>query len=60
MFAYMAEHWCRPGRGYDFNRWWRIADYYARALASPQLAGPGARRRLRRLLDQNQIPPSQL
>ncbi len=60
MLRYMERHWCEPGHEYDFERWWRIADYYARALAWPELAGPLAYRTLEKILDQNQIRPSKL
>ncbi len=62
MIAYMARHWCEPGRGYDFDRWSRIVDYYTRALGTPELAGnqPQAREALAKILDQNQVPPSLL
>ena len=62
MIAYMDEHWCGPGHAYDFDRWWRIVDYYARALDSPELAGNSrqAHAAVEKILDQNQVPPSQL
>ncbi len=60
MLAYMREHWCGPGRADDFDRWWRIADYYGRALRWPVMAGPGARKMLLRVLEQNQVPPCAL
>ncbi len=62
MMAYMDKHWCGPGHAYDFDRWWRIVDYYARALDSPELAGNSrqAHKAVEKILDQNQVPPSQL
>ncbi len=57
MIAYMDEHWCDPGHAYDFERWWRIVDYYTRALGSPELAAARDRKLLDRILDQDQIPP---
>ena len=62
MLAYMEKHWCGPGRAYDFERWLRIVAYYARALRAPQLAGNKwqACEYLRRVLDQNQVKPSEL
>ncbi len=62
MLAYMAEHWCGPGRAYDYDRWLRIVDYYTRGLGSPELAGNNrqAREALEKILDQNQVPPSLL
>ncbi len=62
MLAYMEEHWCGPGRAYDFERWLCIVAYYARALRAPELAGNKwqACAYLRRVLDQNQIKPSKL
>lgn len=62
MIGYMERHWCGAGRAYDFDRWWRIVDYYIRALGSPALAGNHlqAREALEKILDQNQVPPSRL
>ncbi len=60
MLLYMQRHWCGPGHEYDFERWLRIVDYYTRALAWPDLAGPLAFRTLEKILNQNQIPPSKL
>ena len=60
MIAYMADHWCGPGHEYDFDRWFRIVVYYARVLASPELAGRGACKTLRKVLDQDQLHPDLL
>ncbi len=63
MIAYMDQHWCGPGRGHDFDRWWCYIAYYARALRAPKLADKNnrvAREALERILDRNQIPPSKL
>ncbi len=62
MLGYMEKHWCGPGHAYDFDRWLRIVAYYSRALHSPELAGTKwqACAYLRRVLDQNQVKPSQL
>ncbi len=60
MLGYMADHWCGPGHEYDFDRWWRIVAYYARVLASPELAGRGACKTLRKVLDQDQLHPDDL
>ncbi len=62
MLAYMEQHWCDPGRAYDFDRWLRIVAYYARALRALELAGNKwqACRYLRQVLDQNQVKPSKL
>ncbi len=60
MLRYMERNWCGAGDEYDFERWWRIVDYYTRALAWPAMAGPRAYRTLENILKQNQVPPSQL
>ncbi len=60
MIGYMDRHWCGPGRAYDFDRWWRIVDYYSRALGSPELAAARDRDLLDKILDQNQVRPSDL
>ncbi len=60
MVRFMERHWCDPGHEYDFQRWCRIVDYYTRALAWPDLAGPRAFRTLEKILDQKQVPPSKL
>lgn len=60
MIGYMDLHWCGPGHAYDFDRWWRIVDYYARCLGSPELSGPQARETLVQILEQDQIHPAKL
>ncbi len=60
MLGYMADHWCDPGHEYDFDRWWHIVVYYARVLVSPQLRGRGARKTLKKVLDQDQLHPGEL
>ncbi len=60
MLRYVERHWCGPGHEYDFERWLRIVDYYARVLAWPDLTGPRAFHALEKILDQKQVPPSKL
>ncbi len=62
MLSYMERHWCGPGHAYDFERWYRIVGYYGRALRAPELAGNKwqAYEYVERILNQNQVPPSEL
>ncbi len=60
MISYLEDRWRVPGWPADFDRWWRILGRYARVLASGELAGPGARKRLERVLNENQQRPSNL
>ncbi len=60
MIGHMNRHWCGPGRAYDFDRWWRIVDYYTRFLGSPELAAARNRTLLDKILEQNLVPPSRL
>ncbi len=60
MIGHMNRHWCGPGRAYDFDRWWRIVDYYTRFLGSPELAAARNRDLLDKILEQNQLQPSEL
>ncbi len=60
MIAYMDEHWCRPERAADFDRWWRFVERYTAVLTSGELAGPGTFDRLESLLNENQQRPSDL
>ncbi len=60
MIGYLEGRWRIPGWPAEFDRWWQILGRYAGVLASDQLAGPGARKRLKRVLDENQNRPSDL
>ena len=60
MVRYMEEHGCVPGAGDQFARWWPFVKSYAAALATDDFTGPGARARLDRLLDSNQVRPQHL
>ncbi len=60
MIGYMEDNWCGPGHEYDFHRWWRLITYYARVLASPEMAGRQACKTVRRVLDQDQLHPDEL
>lgn len=60
MIRYMAEYWCAPEEVENFDRWWQFVDRYLVALDSGTLVGRGARKRMDRLLDRNQIRPLDL
>ncbi len=60
MVGYMEEHWCAAGHEYDFDRWWQVVAYYARVLASPDLAGRRAARTVEEVLAQDQLHPREL
>ena len=60
MVTYMEEHWCVPGAGDQFARWWPVVRDYATALATDDFTGHGALKRLNRLLNRNQMQPSRL
>ncbi len=54
LIAYMEDYWCVPEHAANFERWWGVVSLYARALASDDFTGMGARKRLLKLLDLNQ------
>lgn len=60
MIAYLEDRWRVPGWATDVDRWWHILGRYAAVLVSGDLAGPGARRRLEQVLNENQVRPMDL
>ncbi len=60
MIGYLEGRWRIPGWSAEFDRWWQILGRYAGVLASDQLTGPRALKRLKRVLSENQHRPSDL
>lgn len=58
LISFMAKYWCGPEHATDFQRWWRVVARYTGVLVSRKLDGPGTRKRLNRLLNQNQSRPT--
>lgn len=50
MIGYMRREHCAPGEEAAFDRWWAVLETYRRVLTSPEMAVPGARHVLLRLL----------
>ena len=51
ILGYMERNLCKPGRGEELDRWWRVLAAYRRALEVPELVGPRRLAALEKLMD---------